>query len=192
MWIDNGDTVLQLGAGVGCFTAILSYLVGSKGHVFAYEIEEPLAQRASENLTHLSNVSIVFGDAVHAGDLPQLDHVIAFAGATHPPLNWLDRLSSNGRMMLPLTAADHKGFMMLLEREGGRYLVRSLGPCGYYHCNSARSENESKALQNALEGDFQGLKQIEELRVGQPPSQASECWYAGNNFWITKRSRQAA
>ncbi|MER9220792.1 hypothetical protein NKI48_17960 [Mesorhizobium sp. M0644] len=41
--IAPGQTVLQVGAGVGYFTAILAELTGSQGRVIAYEIDEELA-----------------------------------------------------------------------------------------------------------------------------------------------------
>ncbi|MBZ9769253.1 MULTISPECIES: rRNA adenine N-6-methyltransferase family protein [unclassified Mesorhizobium] len=41
-----GQTVLQVGAGAGYFTAILAELTDSGGRVIAYEIDEEFARRA--------------------------------------------------------------------------------------------------------------------------------------------------
>ena len=48
--IAEGETVLQIGAGAGYYTAILAHLVGPAGKVIAYEIEPDIAGRARENL----------------------------------------------------------------------------------------------------------------------------------------------
>ncbi|MER8962126.1 MULTISPECIES: rRNA adenine N-6-methyltransferase family protein [unclassified Mesorhizobium] len=132
-----GQTVLQVGAGVGYFTAILAELTGSEGRVIAYEIDEELARRAQSNLAHYAHVEVISGDATQAVDLPNLDVVVAFAGVTHVPERWLSNLSDKGRMALPFTGEDQRGFMMLLERAGCAFPVRSLMPCGFYPCSGA-------------------------------------------------------
>ena len=50
--VKAGARVLQVGAGVGYYTAILSELAGSKGSVVAYEVEQDLAERAQANGYH--------------------------------------------------------------------------------------------------------------------------------------------
>ena len=45
--LKEGETVLQIGAGAGYYTAILATLVGPQGRVTAYEIEPDIAARAS-------------------------------------------------------------------------------------------------------------------------------------------------
>ncbi|TPL71886.1 methyltransferase domain-containing protein [Mesorhizobium sp. B2-3-13] len=91
--IAPGQTVLQVGAAVGYFTAILAELTGSGGRVIAYEIDEELARRAQSNLAHYAQVEVVSVDAAQAIDLPDLDVVVAFAGVTHVPERWLSKLS---------------------------------------------------------------------------------------------------
>jgi len=46
----EGETVVQVGAGAGYYTAILAHLVGASGKVIAYEIEPDIAERAAANL----------------------------------------------------------------------------------------------------------------------------------------------
>src|ERR1700691_3106372 len=48
--VKEGETVLQVGAGTGYYTAILAHLVGPDGRVYAYEIAAGLAARARDNL----------------------------------------------------------------------------------------------------------------------------------------------
>ena len=42
----EGETVIQVGAGSGYYTAILAHLVGRGGRVYAFEIDPDLAARA--------------------------------------------------------------------------------------------------------------------------------------------------
>jgi protein-L-isoaspartate(D-aspartate) O-methyltransferase len=67
--IQKAETVVQVGAGSGYYTAILAHLVGADGRVYAYEIDEPLWARARENLKDLLQVEIQMRSGV-TSDLP--------------------------------------------------------------------------------------------------------------------------
>ena len=178
-----GATVLQVGAGPGYFTAILAELVGPEGHVIAFEVEEDLARRAARALGDRPQVEVVAGDATAARNLPALDAVVAAAGVTHPPEAWLSRLAPGGRMMLPLTADDWKGILLLLRRDGERVRASSLGPCGFYPCRGARDAREAAALAEALGG---GVPPLAELHRGAPANGDERVWYAGRGFWLSR------
>ncbi len=104
--IRAGATVLQVGSGVGYFTAILAELVSVEGHVIAYEIEPALAERSRHNLRHYSNVEVLCGDATSVASFPVLDSLTACAGVTRVPAMWLDSLKPGGQLVLPYTGTD--------------------------------------------------------------------------------------
>ncbi|MEM7709585.1 MAG: rRNA adenine N-6-methyltransferase family protein [Pseudomonadota bacterium] len=174
-----GETVLQVGAGTGYYTAILAELVGPTGRVVSFEVEPRLAERAAAALTDRANVEIVLGDATLA-DLPKLDVVVACAGVTHVPETWRGRLAKGGRMVLPVTGARSWGFLMKLDRGPDGMPVRSLGPCGFYPCEGARRDGEAAAWDEILaarrpvEGTY---------RLGVVPD-GREAMVAGDGWWI--------
>ena len=186
MDIRPGATVLQVGAGVGYFTAILAELVTDSGRVIAYEIDEGLAARAKGNLAGYGHVEVLSGDATKAESLPNLDAVIVFAGATHVPECWLSRLGGAGRIVIPFTADDHWGFMLLLEKRDTEMHVSSLGNCGFYHCNGARKPDEGVALKAALEATGSKVPPLGQMYQGRPATDALNVWYVGAGFWLTK------
>jgi protein-L-isoaspartate(D-aspartate) O-methyltransferase len=186
--ITPGQTILQVGAGVGYFTAILAELTGSEGRVIAYEIDEELARRAQSNLARYAHVEVISGDATQAVDLPNLDVVVAFAGVTHVPERWLSNLSDAGRMALPFTGEDRWGFMMLLKRVGDSFPVRSLTPCGFYHCNGARRRDEEEALTAALKVARGKLADLGQYYLGRPENDADNAWLVTDAYWISKSS----
>ena len=61
--LKEGETIVQIGAGAGYYTAILARLVGPSGRVIAYEIEPDIAARARANLARFSpgRASCAFG-----------------------------------------------------------------------------------------------------------------------------------
>lgn len=68
--VKEGETVIQIGAGSGYYTAILAHLVGPGGRVHAYEIDQRLAGLARENL----------GDIAHADVHHRSGHRVRSAG----------------------------------------------------------------------------------------------------------------
>lgn len=184
--IKPGDTVLQVGAGVGYYTAILAELVTDQGHVIAYEIEDDLAKRAQENLRHYQQVEIVAGNAAEADSFPELDVVVACAGVTHVPEKWLMHLSENGQMVLPFTGENQWGFLLHLQKIGDDLPIKSLGPCSFYHCFGARIDDEEQALTSALNSTEDTTPNIGRYHLGLPKNNQLDTWVIGNSYWISR------
>lgn len=99
--VREGETVLQIGAGTGYYTAILAELAGPNGRVYAYEIDERLAGLARENLKDIATVELRERSGI-ASDLPSVDVIYVCAGAAQPAMEWLEALRPGGRLVFPL------------------------------------------------------------------------------------------
>jgi protein-L-isoaspartate(D-aspartate) O-methyltransferase len=189
--IKEGATVLQVGAGVGYYTAILAELVARQGHVIAYEIEPDLAERSRYNLRHYPNVEVICGDATEAERIPALDSLTACAGVTHVPQRWLNSLKHGGEMVLPFTGIDRWGFLLHLTKGADSHPVKSLGPLGAYHCAGARSNQEAQAITQAIKASVGNTPDIRYYYVGCPPEGAESIWVEGEQYWISKTATAA-
>ncbi|TPQ40518.1 methyltransferase [Bradyrhizobium guangdongense] len=109
--------VVQIGCGLGYFSAVLSEMVGPKGKVIAIECDEKLARRAAVNLRSYTNVEVVSGDGGSDIGGPA-DVIIAHAGFSHPHPHWLDALRPKGRLLVPLTQRDREGTVIRILRRG--------------------------------------------------------------------------
>lgn len=139
--VKPGARVLQVGAGVGYYTAILSQLAGPTGHVIAYEIEKELAARAATNLADWDNVEVRHGNAATDVGVDTFDFVVSFAGVTHVPSVWASRLAPEARLLLPLTGEDGWGAMILAHQSDEGFSAVTLGRCGFYPCAGARRDD---------------------------------------------------
>lgn len=139
--VKSGARILQVGAGVGYYTAILAQLAGPEGRVLAYEVEAPLAERAAANVADQPNVEVRHGNA--ATDLDgndKFDLIVAFAGVTHVPNAWSARLAPGARLLLPLTGDKWWGAMILASQTDEGFAGVTLGRCGFYPCAGARDD----------------------------------------------------
>jgi protein-L-isoaspartate(D-aspartate) O-methyltransferase len=176
-----GDQVVHVGAGTGYYTTILAKLVGEHGAVNAYEIEPTLARRAAENLAALSQVRL-HARSGSEPPLPRCDVLYVNAGATAPLALWLDALKPGGRLLLPLTAFEGSGAMLLITRtEGVVWPARFLFPAQFVGCIGARDKAESRRLEEAFHR--RNWHKVKSLHRGNQPAQS--CWAAGHGWWLS-------
>jgi protein-L-isoaspartate(D-aspartate) O-methyltransferase len=185
--IHPGDRVLQIGAGAGYFTAILAELVGRDGRVLGLEVDDRLAADAEANLKAWPRASVRKVDDI-APIEGQWDVVIAFAGATAPPLGWLDAMAEGGRAMIPLTGAHRTGMILRVDRTKEGFAARYMSWVGIFPCAGARSDAEAEALGRAL-GDPAGQRAIKSLRRNRHDADES-CWLHGDGWCLSKRELQ--
>jgi protein-L-isoaspartate(D-aspartate) O-methyltransferase len=139
--VKPGAHILQVGAGVGYYTAILAQLTGSEGRVLAYEMEAALAERATANVADWPNIEVRHGNAVTDLDgEDRFDLIVAFAGVTHVPQAWSKCLAAGARLLLPLTGDKWWGAMILASPTDEGFECMTLGRCGFYPCTGARND----------------------------------------------------
>lgn len=115
--VGEKDRVVQIGCGLGYFSAVLSKIVGPKGSVLAIECDERLAARAATCLGAYGNVEVVHGDGCRDIGEPA-DVIIVHAGFSHPDPLWLEALRPRGRLLVPLTQRDREGAVIKITRKG--------------------------------------------------------------------------
>jgi len=203
--------VLQIGAGVGYYSAVLAELVGAHGRVTAVEYDAELAARARDNLAAWTQVEVIAGDGT-THDAGEVDVTVVFAGSTHPAPLWLDRLAPGGQLLMPLTGENWRGFLLLVTRsaEHDRFDARSAGGVGIFPCAGNRDDEAAKRLTLALQELFASAPRtskldrpiqaapriqsmfdipIQALHRGEPGADdANRVWYAGPGFWLERKS----
>jgi protein-L-isoaspartate(D-aspartate) O-methyltransferase len=186
-WLDGlglheGETVLQVGTGTGYYTSILAHLVGPAGQVHGFEIDEPLAARAQENLKPLSQAKVHARSGIADG-LPKANAVYVCAGITQPSWSWIDALRPNGRLVFPLHAVGAFGGMLIIRRpEAGLiWPARFISPAGFMACAGPQDDEAGRRLNAAFaSGD---AKRVQSFRLDSPIDET--CWFAGEGWWLS-------
>jgi protein-L-isoaspartate(D-aspartate) O-methyltransferase len=186
LWLDalalrEGETVLQIGAGSGYYTAIIAHLVGASGRVHAYEIDPGFAARATENLKGLPQVDVQARSGV-VGDLPKADAIYVCAGCSRPSLAWLDALRPGARLLFPLAPEGEMGGMLLLKRpdHGPVWPAKFVSGAGFVGCVGLQETGANDRLKKAFS---KGRDQVRSFRIDGDKDET--CWLAGDGWWLS-------
>ncbi len=125
----EGDIILEVGAGVGYQAALLSELVGEKGMVTTLEVIPELVELAKSNITTLgiNNVRVLEADGSEgfpAG--APYDKVIITAACPSIPQPIIDQLKEHGVVIAPIGDLESQ-IMVKGVKEQGRLEFEFLG-----------------------------------------------------------------
>jgi protein-L-isoaspartate(D-aspartate) O-methyltransferase len=179
--LKEGETVVQIGAGAGYYTAILAELVGPTGRVIAYEIAPDIAARAAANLARYPQVEVRARSGVE--NLPQADAIYVNAAATHPLRAWLDALKVGGRLVFPLQAAGSSGAMLIVTRpqRGEAWPARLLTGVVFIPCEGGQDTKIGQKLDEAFRRGR--TDRVRSLRFGDAPSETD--WVRGDGWALS-------
>ena len=117
--VDKESTVLEIGAGCGYQTAVLSAIAG---RVFAIERISELARTAQANIRKLGcyNATVkwfdgTFGWSEHA----PYDSILVAAGSPDVPAPLLEQLAIGGRLVIPIGDETSQMLMRIVRTETG-------------------------------------------------------------------------
>ena len=147
MWIGAvaprpGETVTQIGLGMGYYSAILSLLVAPGGHLTGFEIDSDLAEIGRRNLSTYENVSVVTGDATSLA-VPPSDLIYVSAALVAPPEQWLTALRPGGRLIFPWRPTIDVALAMLVTRVEAGFEAKPLMSCWFIPCAGASKFKDS-------------------------------------------------
>ncbi|WP_342303872.1 protein-L-isoaspartate O-methyltransferase [Methanolobus sp. ZRKC5] len=140
--LQEGQTILEIGAGSGYNAAVMAEIIGKNGQVYSIERREPLARFARENLERAgySNVEVILAD----GSLGYPEHapynrICVTASAPETPKPLLEQLNPGGIMVLPEGDTYQNLYLVrksmngeiTKENRGGVIFVPLVGDHGY-------------------------------------------------------------
>lgn len=106
-WLDvqPGQTVLDVGSGSGWTSALLAWLVGPEGSVFAVERIPELLEMGERNCTQFGFVNTRFFPAGADPGLPEYapyDRILVSASADAVPEELCEQVRLGGKMVIPV------------------------------------------------------------------------------------------
>jgi len=116
---DQNSTVLEIGAGSGYQTAVLSAVAG---RVFAIERISDLARTAQRNIRRLGcyNATVKWFDGtIGWSDHAPYDGVLVAAGTPEIPEPLVNQLSVGGKLVIPVGDAEQQVLVRIIRTETG-------------------------------------------------------------------------
>ncbi|HEU5004770.1 MAG TPA: protein-L-isoaspartate O-methyltransferase [Candidatus Saccharimonadales bacterium] len=106
-WLDvePGDKILDVGSGSGWTSALLAYLTGSTGRVYAVEIIPELVQLGRDNCRRLGIHNLEFHKTGSRYGLPRYgpyDRILVSAAGDEVPGDLLSQVAVGGKMVIPI------------------------------------------------------------------------------------------
>jgi len=123
-----GDTVLEVGTGLGYQAAVLAELAGA---VYSVELIEDLASQAKQRLARqgYDNVQLRAGNGYHGwSEHAPFDKVIVTAAPDLIPPPLIYQLKPGGRMVLPVGLPDAQRLIVADKDNNGHVTTRELLP----------------------------------------------------------------
>ncbi|GAA5154814.1 hypothetical protein GCM10023321_27270 [Pseudonocardia eucalypti] len=103
--VQDGQRILEIGAGTGYNAALLDHLVGPSGQITTLDIDPEVTAQAERALAangH-SRVRVITRDGARgAPEYGPYDGIIVTVGAWDIPEEWFDQLAHGGRLVVPL------------------------------------------------------------------------------------------
>lgn len=180
--VARGHRVLEIGAGTGFNAALLARIAGEYGRVTSVDLDADIVERARENLdaAGCEAVVVVHGDgALGCPDRAPFHRIIASVGVWDLQPAWLEQLTSDGRLVVPL---DLRGVQrsVAFERDGDHWTSRSVMPCGFMRMRGRAAGPERSYLLDEATTLTLSLPEDREVDpeaivevLGEPPSSRS-------------------
>ena len=129
--LNNQSKILEIGAGSGYQTAILSQLAGK---IFAVERVPQLADEAQNriNKLNLRNVTLVCGDGTNGLEKQQpFDGILVAAGAPSLPEPLLKQLKTGGKLVIPIGETQKTQKLVRVTRTNKGFQTEDFGDCAF-------------------------------------------------------------
>ncbi len=128
--IKEGQKIMEIGAGSGYHAAIISKLIGEKGHLYTIERFPVLAEKASKNLkkTDIKNATVIVGDGSqgHKERAPY-DRIYVTCASPGIPPPLIEQLKDHGKLLIPVGQTVCE--LQLIEKVGDKTKISDLGGC---------------------------------------------------------------
>ena len=103
--IKIGQKILEIGTGSGYHAAIVSKLIGEKGHIYTIERHKQLVETSKQNLNRIGikNITVTHGDGSEGlSKHAPFDIIYVTCAAPILPHPLIDQLKEKGKLLIPI------------------------------------------------------------------------------------------
>jgi protein-L-isoaspartate(D-aspartate) O-methyltransferase len=129
--LHEGMNILEIGTGWGYNAAVVSEIVGKKGHVYTIERIPTLAEKARDNLKktgYSDRITVIEGDGTLGyPDKAPYDRIYGTASTPKIPEPLKEQLKIGGKLIIPIGSDYFQELVSILRISDDDYQTRNLG-----------------------------------------------------------------
>ena len=130
--VKKSQKIMEIGTGSGYHAAIVSKMVGNKGHVYTVERFVSLAEKAKKNLENadIKNVTTIVGDGSEGyKEKSPYDRIYVTCAAPDIPPPLIEQLKDPGKLMVPVGGMICE--LQLIIKNNKKISTKYLGGCAF-------------------------------------------------------------
>jgi len=130
--IKKDQRILEIGTGSGYHAAVVSKIVGPKGHIYSIERFASLTNFAKQNLdkANIKNVTVIEGDGSEGyEEHAPYDRIYVTCAAPETPPPLIRQLKEGGKLLVPVGYTICR--LELIEKKHGKIVAKDRGSCAF-------------------------------------------------------------
>ena len=173
--------VLEVGTGSGWNAGLIAFSVGDDSRVYSIDLQTDLVEKARQYLNSVgfNRVNLKAGDGGLGWDGETFDRIIVTVGSADIPPAWIQSLTDDGVLVMPLKTNGVGDPILQLHKQGDKLTGKFTQGAGFMNLQGNFKSDSESALEPSSDPVVEALLQEEPTTVPFPTAFGTDC-----AFWL--------
>ena len=179
--LTHGHKVLEVGTGSGWNAGLIAFSVGDDSLVYSVDLQADLVEKARQHLNFVgfNRVNLRAGDGGLGWDGETFDRVIVTVGSPDIPPAWIQSLTDDGILVMPLKTNGAGDPILRFHKQGGKLTGKFTQWAGFMNLQGNFKSSAEDVLEPSSDPVVEALLQEESTSVPFPTAFGTDC-----AFWL--------
>ena len=179
--LTHGHRVLEVGTGSGWNAGLIAFSVGDDNLVYSVDLQADLVEKARQHLNSVgfNRVNLRTGDGGLGWDSKTFDRIIVTVGSPDIPPAWVESLTDNGILVMPLKTNGAGDPILRLHKQGSKLTGKFTQWAGFMNLQGNFKSSAEDVLEPSSDPVVEALLQEESTPVPFPTVFGTDC-----AFWL--------
>ena len=179
--LTHGHKVLEIGTGSGWNAGLIAFTVGDDSSVYSIDLQGDLVEKARQHLNSVGfyRVNLRTGDGGLGWNSETFDRIIVTVGSPDIPPAWIQSLTDDGILVMPLKTKAVGDPILRLQKQGGKLTGSITRWAAFMDLQGNFKSSTEDVLEPSSDPMVQALLQEESTSVPFPTVFGTDC-----AFWL--------
>ena len=179
--LTHGHKVLEVGTGSGWNAGLIAFSVGDDSLVYSVDLQADLVEKARQHLNFVgfNRVNLRAGDGGLGWDGETFDRIIVTVGSPDIPPAWIQSLTDDGILVMPLKTNGAGDPILRFHKQGGKLTGKFTQWAGFMNLQGNFKSSAEDVLEPSSDPVVEALLQGESTSVPFPTAFGTDC-----AFWL--------